>query len=176
MSREYSGKLVDIGVFVDENRSGQFVLWEKSVQFRNTTGKSQVYDEFYSHTDQSGIRFGNGIYGKIPATNARIRVDVKLTLGNSELMPDQRLYPAGDNIDFTGLTLTTSETIGGGFPGESQEEIRGNAKYYALYDESIVWNDDYRFFILRQHPGVIWCKIWGEQEQEAMEGMSLGQH
>ena len=64
----------------------------------------------------------------------------------------------------------TANTISGGADQESTEEIRRNSLYYMLYNEEVVWNGDYEFYIRRKHPDINWLNVWGEQEMEAMQG------
>lgn len=166
LDRQLSKNIAELNVFVDMGLG--FVEWQQAVMFRNTNEQSRVFDEFYSHTDQVGIRFGNGIYGVMPPHGSTVRVDVMLTEGFTELMPNQKMLPV--IADFNSLEFTTAGTVSGGADQEDAEEIRRNAKYYSLYDEEVVWNGDYRFFILRKHPGINWLAVWGEQEMEEMEG------
>ena len=91
-----SKNIASLRVYVDMGQG--FVEWEKSVMFRNTSEQSRVYDEIYSHTDQVGVRFGNGEYGVIPPHNSIIRVDMMLTEGFTELMPNQKLMPVDPTV------------------------------------------------------------------------------
>ncbi|MCX4030460.1 lipopolysaccharide biosynthesis protein BplA [Endozoicomonas sp. SM1973] len=154
-------------VWVDEGEGPQ--EWQQARLFRNTDGDSLAYDEFYTHTDQVGIRLGNGIFGKIPARNATVTIALQLTEGQTTLMPSQPLFPLQSGIA-SDIEITTANVIEGGRPGESIEAIRRNALYYPLYNENKVWDDDYVFFIKRNHPSVLWCNVWGEQEAETMHG------
>lgn len=166
LGRSISKNIHKFRVFVDIG-SG-FEEWKPSVRFRNARD-SKVFDEFYSHTDQVGIRFGNNVFGLIPKKDSKIKVELWLTDADTKLMPNQTLTA----IDTTGVELaefTTATVIQGGISGESTDELRRNAMYYPLYDENHVWGDDYAFFIKRHFPQVIWCKIWGEAEQEKMDG------
>lgn len=167
LDKSLSRSIAQMTVYVDMGQG--FVEWEKSVRFRNTDSYSLAYDEFYSHTDQVGIRFGNGIFGKIPAPGSRVRVDLMLTEGDTKLMPNQPLYPI-EPERFTGLEFFSAGTVTGGQAQEDTEEIRKNALYYTLYNEEVVWNGDYVFYIKRHHPTINWLNVWGEQEMEEMTG------
>lgn len=45
-------------------------LWDKSILFRNTNQMSNAWVEFYTPLDELGVRFGNGIFGKIPEVDS----------------------------------------------------------------------------------------------------------
>lgn len=162
-----SATLHQLNVWVNEGQGPQ--EWQLARLFRNTDGDSLVYDELYTHTDQIGIRLGNGIFGKIPERDATVTIELQLTDGQTTLMPHQPLFPLQSGIT-SDIEITTHDVIEGGRPGESIEAIRRNALYYPLYNENKVWDDDYVFFIKRNHPNVLWCHVWGEQEAEAMHG------
>lgn len=167
--REISRQTHQFNVFVDQG-DGYYKEWVIAPRFRNVNGRDAVFDEFYSHTDQIGIRFGNNIFGLIPKANSKVKVDLWLTKADIKLMPKQPLTPlypenADDKLEF----VTTGGIIGG-TEAESTEEIKVNSLYYELYDDNHVFDDDYSFFIKRHYPGVLWCKVWGESEQEEMEG------
>jgi hypothetical protein len=79
--------------------------------------------------------------------------------------------PLYDN-DGTAADLTTvvTQTIDGGSGPEETESIRRNAHYSPIYNDSLVWAEDYKFFIRRHFPNVIFLNVWGEQEQEVEAG------
>jgi len=60
---------------------------------KNAESDSRVYDEFYAHTEQVGIRFGNGMFGRIPTIDTEIRLDVFETKGDIFLSNGQELFP-----------------------------------------------------------------------------------
>jgi len=143
--------------------------WTAARRFVNTNEESRVYDEHYRFTDQLGIRFGNGIYGKIPALHSQVKVELSLTDGDTTLLPNQPLAILDQSAE--GLELETATSITGGQPVEDTETLRRNALYYFLYDEDQVWERDFKFFIRRKHPAILWLAVWGEQEQEQMTGV-----
>lgn len=158
--------LLDIG-------SG-FEQWAYARLFQGCFPDSKVYDEFYAHNAQSGIRFGNGIFGMIPPLNAVVQVDMWLTEGDTTLVAGKPLYVMGDVYDDAlqpvNLTITSADTITGGGAAESTEEIRTNLHYWPIYNEKLIWKDDYVFFVRKNHPGIVWLKVWGEEEAEAAYG------
>ncbi|MFI3273240.1 lipopolysaccharide biosynthesis protein BplA [Vibrio sp.] len=167
--REISRQTHQFNVFVDQGE-GYYKEWKKAPRFRNVEGNDAVFDEFYSHTDQIGIRFGNNIFGLVPKANSKVKVDLWLTKADIKLMPKQPLTPLDPERADEQLEFVTTGVLMGGTPAESTEEIKINSLYYELYDDNNVLDDDYSFFIKRHYPGVIWCKVWGEAEQEEMEG------
>ncbi|MFA0124670.1 lipopolysaccharide biosynthesis protein BplA, partial [Vibrio sp. 10N.261.48.A2] len=152
-------------VFIDMGDG--YEEWQPTSRFRNARA-DKVFDEFYSHTDQVGIRFGNNIFGLIPSKDAKIKVELWLTEGDTKLMPSQPLTPVDDNAEE--IEFETASVFTGGAAREETDELRRNALYYPLYDDNHVWDDDYLFFIKQHFPEVIWGNVWGEAEQEKMDG------
>lgn len=169
IDREASLQVAELSVRVDG------ALWEYRPRLMNTQGSTRAYDEFYTALDEIGIRFGNGIFGAMPPDGADVVVEALMTQGQTELLPGQELrYLDGSEDHNVGMIeARTLTTITGGRPREDIEEVRRNALYYPLYDEQLVWRNDYAFAIRRQWPEVVWVNVWGEQEQEAVHGMSL---
>ncbi|EOG7744647.1 MULTISPECIES: lipopolysaccharide biosynthesis protein BplA [Vibrio] len=163
--RSISVNLHKFRVFVDMG-SG-YEEWLPTNRFRNARA-DKVFDEFYSHTDQVGIRFGNNIFGLIPAKDSKVKVELWLTEGDTKLMPNQPLTPVDDDAE--DIEFETASVFTGGAAREETDELRRNALYYPLYDDNHVWDDDYLFFIKRHFPEVIWGNVWGEAEQEKMDG------
>jgi hypothetical protein len=111
----------------------------------------------------------------MPSGGAEVVVDALLTRGQTELLPGQELrYISGSDDHNIGMIEARTQTpVTGGRPREDIEEVRRNALYYPLYDEQLVWRDDYAFRIRRQWPEAVWVSVWGEQEQERVHGPSL---
>lgn len=148
--------------------------WEKRYQFRRANSTSRVYMESYKPTEQLVIRFGNGISGQIPPEGSVIRLHVWCTKGESALIEGQPLRLVGQVDHLTNnVKLTTITPIAGGAPAETTEEIRRGALYSTPYDEQIVWDNDYVTFIKTNIPGLAWCRVWGELEQEKESGYAL---
>lgn len=153
-------------------RSGALQLWEKRYMFRRATSSSQVYTEFYKPSEQLGIRFGNGINGKIPSQGSTIVLKVWTTDGDTTLIDNQKLEIVGDMVYINDkLDIKTITPITGGAASASDNEIRSGALYVTSYDEQIVWDDDYPFFIKQNIANLLWCRAWGEQEQEDETGL-----
>lgn len=173
--RETSPKIVEFAVFVDEGEG--FKEWEYDRLLTNSYPDSLVYDEFYHFTDQIGIRFGNGDFGKIPTLGAAIRVEAVLTEGDTILLEKQSLWPVEEIKDSMNQTaqaqIIVSETVQNGEAQEETEEMRRNLHYAPVYNERLVWDNDYRYFLHRRYPDVVFVRAWGEEEAEKMWGYSV---
>lgn len=170
LDRELTANVCELAVFID--MGGGYRECEKRLMFRNAGANDYVYDEFLTHTEQIGIRFGNGIFGAILPQNAQVRVIYWQCRGAIDLLGGQELSPVQEVP--AGLEFVAAETITGGKSGENVKEIATNAQYSVLYDETVIWNDDFGYYVRRHFPDLLWFKCWGEQEMEAMMGgMSL---
>ncbi|MCV6588689.1 MAG: hypothetical protein OIF57_06630 [Marinobacterium sp.] len=172
LDKSQSAKISSLRIEVDEGMG--LLEWSLYPRLLNTNEHSRAFDEFYSSLDELGIRFGNGDFGRIPEMNATVKVTLKLTEGESELLPGQNLTFFGDSADpnIGMITAQTQTAITGGRAREGIEEIRNNAIYNVLYDNQLVWDDDYRFSIRRRWPEALWVNVWGEQEQEQVHGLN----
>ncbi len=163
-----SGRIFDMQVFVDGDE------WILATKFQNVGPEAEVFDEFYSHTDQSGIRFGNGIFGKVPGFGSEITVVLWVTDGDTYLADGQRLEVVGEALDNAGnpvdLSVMTVGPISGGAPMEDKESIRRNLQYWPLYNRQLVWDEDYKYYLRRQFPAITWVNVWGEREAEEQAG------
>lgn len=173
LSAEDSERVADFDVFVDIGDG--FQPWTLSRLFRDALPGANVFDEFYSHLGQIGIRFGNDSFGQVLPVGANIRIDLRLTDGDTYLSAGQPLDIVGELLDLSGfladLTITTNESIDGGSGGEPVESSRQALKYWASYAEKIVWDDDYVFYLKKRIPSILWINVWGEQEAEAVYGV-----
>jgi hypothetical protein len=146
-------------------------LWEKRYMFRRTGARDKCYTEFYKPTEQLGIRFGNGINGKIPPLSSEITLKVWMTDGDTTLINNQPLEITGAMAYLNdSISIKTLTPIVGGAKAESDEETRAGALYVTPFDNQIVWDDDYSHYIKQNVANVIWVKAWGEQEQEKQDG------
>ncbi|EKQ3696064.1 lipopolysaccharide biosynthesis protein BplA [Vibrio vulnificus] len=171
LDKKISAKAYALSVFVKEPNSDVYERWTYKQKFMNCTPTDKAFDEFYSHLDQTGIRFGNGVFGAIPIKGSEVKLVVWLSDGAVTLMPKQPLI--SDKEELEELKFETSGVISGGAQRESTEELRRNALYYPLYDHSLVWESDYVFYINRHFPTLSFLKVWGEAEQEAMDGKNV---
>lgn len=166
--RDITYQIASFEVYVDDE------LWALARKFQNANATDEVYDEFYSHNDQLGIRFGNDIFGKIPAEGSVIRIELWLTQGVTYLASGQSLSLVGEVLDenneAANLEVKTSSTITGGEAMEDKETIRRNLQYWPIYNEQLVWDEDYVFFIKKTFPEVLWVNVWGEKEAEEEAG------
>lgn len=167
-----SGKISRIDVSVDQQDGAGYKKWELARLLRNTMPDSTVYDEFYTHTGQMGIRFGNGDFGCIVQLGASVLCDLWLTEGATLLQAGIQLTLSytSDLLDIDGqiasITVTVSDTISGGSPLEAGDELRKNLFYWPLYQEQLVWKEDYEFFLRHTFPEILWINVWGEKEAE----------
>lgn len=173
---EQSIKLADFAVELNTDGLG-YVPWSYSRLFHNADATAQVYDEFYSHTGQTGVRFGNGVFGLIPPLNAKLKLTLYLTDGETTLLAAQSLSLIDDINDASGqpatISVETHTAIENGGDSESLEEMRANLHYWPIYNEKMIWADDYTFFVRKQIDDIVWAKAWGEAEQEALTGFNV---
>ena len=153
------------------------IKWQNAYKFRNCAKNSRAYMEYYKSTDQIGIRFGNGVTGKMPARQSEIKLDVWVTAGVTNLISDQKLKIAAPfdarNAD---LKIVTSSIITGGSAAESIESVRAGALYSTPYDNQLVWSGDYEHYIRSNVSDLIWLSVWGEKEQENLVGHKSVEH
>jgi hypothetical protein len=157
---------VDLGYGYEE--------WDCSRLFQNANEGDHVYDEFYTHAGQTGIRFGNDYIGTILPVGTSVKVSLWLTDGETYLAEGQPLYPVGEVLDASGqvadMEAITTEAITDGQAKETVSEMRQNLQYWPIYNEKLVWRDDYVFFIKRAVASILWINVWGETEAEAIHG------
>ncbi len=176
MGRDISPHVVSFRVYVAED--GQtFKEWEYDRLLTNSYPDSLVFDEFYHFTDQIGIRFGNGDFGKIPEAGAKVRIDVIETEGDTVLLEKQSLYPVDEIQDdmkqIASAQIVVCETIQQGANQEDTEEMRRDLHYAPVYNERLVWDNDYRYFLRRKLPEIVFAGAWGEETAEKMWGYKL---
>lgn len=152
--------------------NGTATTWTLSNLFRLATSTSKVYTEFYLPTEQLGVRFGDGTIGKIPPAGSTITLKVWCTAGAVTLVTDQDLTPVDDSSSLSDyITAKTNGPISGGTGAESTEMTRNRAQVFQSYDNQVVWAGDYSFYVRGKIPGMSWIKVWGEQQQEALDGV-----
>lgn len=190
LSRELSAQVVRLQVFVAETGSGtpdakgvptftdaDFKEWTHDRLLTNAYTNSTIFDEFYHFTDQIGIRFGNGDFGKIVPKDARVRISVVTCDGDIILLKGQTLYPVGEILDDikqpAAIQAEVSQTIQHGKGQEETEEIRRNLHYAPVYNERLVWDNDYNYFLRRRFPDIVFAVAWGEEEAEKMWGYNV---
>jgi len=161
-------KIYQVDVYVDD------VQWTLARMFQNVAADDLVYDEIFTHLGQRGIRFGNNVFGKQPEADSHIECVLWTTDGQTSLLTGQTLSVSGTVLDSNGgtasLDIRTTTAVSGGVSGETQEELRKNLIYWPLYQDQLVWKEDYEFFIRRQFPSVLWVNVWGETEAEQEAG------
>lgn len=174
--RDISAHIVEFKVFVSENNE-DYAEWKYDRLLTNSWPDSLIFDEFYHFTDQIGIRFGNGDFGKIPPAGSKVKVEVVLTEGDFTLLEKQNLWPVGEIRDSMNQTanarITVSKTIQNGKNQEGTEEMRRDLHYAPVYNERLVWDNDYKYFLRRRFPEIVFAAAWGEEESEKMWGYSL---
>lgn len=165
-------------VCVDTSGEGdEYEEWEYRRLFQNSYADEKIYDEFYDHKGQFGIRFGNAYMGTIPPVGSLIKIELCLTEGDTTLAAGQELFISGEILDYNGnaavITAITATAITGGSEAETIEDMRSNLHYWPVYNEKLVWEDDYLFFIKRKIKDILWIKVWGEEEAEAAYGADV---
>lgn len=170
LGKDISPKIASFKVFVDGEE------WEYDRLLTNSYRDSLVYDEFYHFSDQIGIRFGNGEFGKIPAAGSVVSIEIIRTEGNTILLEKQSLWPVDEIDDENGevasYTLTVGETVQNGTAQEGTEEMRRNLHYAPVYNERLIWDNDYKYFLRRRFPEIVFAVAWGEEEAERMWGVN----
>jgi len=71
------------------------------------------------------------------------------------------------------LTITVTDTVSGGGAMEDIEESRRNLMYWWNDAADLLWDADYTGYIRKNISGIVFLKVWGEQEAEAVYGASL---
>lgn len=173
LTKEMTKAASQVDVYVTQpNRPME--QWEKRYQFRRADGEARVYTEFYKPTEQLGVRFGNGLSGKMPPAGSVITLNVWCTVGDSTLIEGQKMTLDSLNSELVaGVAIVTTTSIVGGAAGESTEDVRKGALYATAYDEQIVWDNDYRHFIAQHISDLVWVNVWGETAQEKETGYNL---
>lgn len=176
IGRDISSKVAALKVFVAEDGLN-FTEWKYDRLLTNSWPESLVYDEFYHYTDQIGIRFGNGDFGRIIPAGSKARIDVSLTEGDFVLLERQSLWPVEEIRDSMGkpanAQITVAETVQNGQNQESAEEMRRDLHYAPVYNERLVWDNDYKYYLRRRFPEIVFATAWGEEESEKMWGYNL---
>ncbi len=175
VDRDLTPKVNSIEVWLDAGEGPE--EWAYSRLLQNSWPDSKVFDERYSHLDQIAICFGNGNFGMIPPLGATGKLVLWLTDGNTILLPGQPMHLVGELLDAArqqvNLSVLTATAITGGRDAESTAELKSNLHYWPIYNERLVWQEDYLYFIRRRYPDIVWIKVWGEQEAEAVYGARL---
>ncbi|HIF9347114.1 TPA: hypothetical protein ACX6RX_003225 [Photobacterium damselae] len=148
-------------------------LWTKRFKFRNTNDKSKAYMEQYTTTKQLGVRFGNNITGAIPTDGSVVELRAWITDGDTTLLDNQQLSFSNNSDLNESIGVITKNTITGGAPGDTIDDIRNGALYSESYDDQLAWDGDYRQFIKNNVGGLIWLSVWGEEQEELINGYNL---
>jgi len=170
--KELTDKIRDFTVHVDTGYG--YEPWECARLFQNANEGDQIYDEFYTHAGLTGIRFGNDYIGTILAAGTLVKIELFVTDGETYLAEAQSLYPVGEIFDSAGqeadLAALTTDAVTDGQEKESVSEMRQNLQYWPIYNEKLVWRDDYIFFIKRAVSDILWIRAWGEEDAEKIHG------
>lgn len=166
---ENTPKIAGFTVTVKDSLNEE-TTWAYYRLLQNTYPTTKAYDEFYSHTGQVGIRFGNGNFGLIPESGSTVTISAWETEGDVYIASGQKLYPVVALSSEDVAKVTVSTAFSGGKASEDIESIRANLHYWQTYNEELIWAEDYKYFLRRKFPEILFAKAWGEQEQEAQEG------
>lgn len=165
---ELSDKVAKITVKVTDP-SGNTEKWNQSYKFRNTQATSPAYVEIYTQTEQLGVRFGNGVSGKVPELGSTISLTCYVSDGLVEIADGTKLELLGNGSQ-AGLKIIANRTLVVGGEREDMESIRNNALYYFNYDNTVVFDGDYQFFTNQHIGGLTFFRVWGEKQQEELTG------
>jgi hypothetical protein len=69
--------------------------------------------------------------------------------------------------------IAVSQTIQNGVNQEDTEEMRRDLHYAPVYNERLVWDNDYKYFLRRRFPEIVFAVAWGEEEAEKMWGYDI---
>lgn len=165
---QLSDKLSNINVKVTDP-SGKEGQWRQSYKFRNTNASSHAYVEIYTQTEQLGVRFGNGVSGKVPELGSTVTLTCYVSDGFVELADGVKLEVLA-NESLKDLKIKSKRTLVVGSEREGMESIRNNALYHINYDNTVVFDGDYKFFTNQHIAGLTFFRVWGEKEQEELTG------
>jgi hypothetical protein len=173
LSADVTPDVADFSVSVTD-AEGTTRNWTYYRLLQNAYPNTRAYDEFFNHLGQIGIRFGNGTFGLMPEAGSTVTVSAWETEGEVFLAAGQEVYPVDSLVDANGneadVTAKITSAVAGGSNAEDTETIRTNLHYWPTYNEELVWDDDYVYFLKRRVPGILFCKAWGEEEAEAQAG------
>lgn len=176
LGRDISRKIINFRVYVSEDGE-TYTEWKYDRLLTNAYTDTLVFDEFYHFTDQIGIRFGNGDFGKVIPAGAKVRVEVVETEGDTILLEKQSLWPIEEVTDSMGqpgnVQIVISETVQNGANQETTEEMRRDLHYAPVYNDRLVWDNDFKFFLRRRFPDIVFAVAWGEEEAEKMWGYNI---
>lgn len=175
--QDVSPNIVSMRVFVDEQDGNGFYEYDYDYLLTNSFSDTRCYDEFYHFTDQLGVRFGNGTFGKQLEQGWQVRIETVETDGDTLLLEKQSLWPVEEIKDVIGLTaqveITVSQTIQNGQNQEDTETLRRNLHYASVYNDRLVWDQDFNYFLRRRYRDIVFAKAWGEDKAEEMWGINV---
>lgn len=146
--------------------------WLLVTTFAYSNDDSKVFMQETQLDGTVKLRFGNGVFGKIPALNSVINIEYIQTNG-----VDGNVYSTGQittissvvydsqGTDVTSLlTVTNSSLFLGGDAAETAEEIRRNGPLVFKTGQRAVTREDY-IAILEDMPGIQTAYVWGERDE-----------
>ena len=132
----------------------------------NVNGSSQV---FYTEADRQQrykVHFGDGIFGKQPATNSIVTIEYRVCSGSA---------PNGSNsFSLVNPTIEGQSSIritpigrsSGGAEIEGIESVRFNAPNGYETQNRSVTSQDYERILLRDNPDIQAISVWGGEEND----------
>lgn len=148
-----------IQVNVAEGPAGAYVAYGYFPRLLEATSAQPAFSVEFTANDRSVITFGNDINGKIPLTNADIKIEYRRSRGSAGNLPpnsivgfESTVLPDTRSIASIVVTSNTSATVGG-TDSESIEAMKANIPLSFRVQERAVSLTDYRDLTLSV-PGV----------------------
>ena len=146
-------------------------LWTKGANLLAIDETSQTFIPFYTLTGNLSARFGNDVLGKAPVAGQSIEITIYKTLGKAGSL----LVGAGleeyNVAQASEVLVQVDAVIQAGADQETPEQMLKALPFHELSKGAMGWGDDYRFTVLKYFPAVVWARVWGQAEHEAMTGI-----
>lgn len=148
-----------IEVSVAEGGNGAYVSYSYFPRLIEATSTQPAFSVDFTATDRTIVNFGNDINGKIPLTNADIKISYRRSRGSAGNVPpysikgfESTTLPGGRSLTSIIVTGNTAAAVGGA-DSESIESMKANIPLSFRIQDRAVSLNDYRDLTLRV-PGV----------------------
>jgi uncharacterized phage protein gp47/JayE len=147
-------------VYVGEGVDGEEIQYTQITRLIEATNTDLVYSSILSSDDTSTIVFGNSVHGKIPTTNAVVRIVYRRSRGAAGNVNASAIneFESLNNIygpPYDGIIITPNSTNAiGGTDSESIESLKSNIPASFRSQDRAVSIQDYIDLTLRV-PGVV---------------------